>query len=551
MATAIIDTAIINATATISDGNSKSANNSNAKEFENIFENITKSFDSKKNSDAEKTGREEKSIKNDSKEKVKENKTETADSEPKAQTLEENSENTKAIADNKVEEKTNKNNPEEINTNTGTQASKGAAEDISANTENPAAAGATQTLAKNDASLKEAPDKDTQTKNAGVFAQNTQNQVLSATAIENQMPLQASVQLPIQIQANVQTPLQAQTQSPTQINSNGNNEVSSMAQAQVNPHTSQILPDTTTNNAANPQTQNIIPQKQAEATTQTPVIKVSTEIIASDVNLNKDAGNISNQETKSLQTSQTLTQEMINETNAKITQVQTASHSNSNNLMNRQNPQEQAIKLSLQTSEKTNNLNGTADTAHLNFDVPIEHVQTKPTQVQNIVQAPKEMNSNEIISQINNKLDNLREEGTTRVNIILKPEGLGRISVELINGKDGLVAKMTTDNADVKQLLDKNIDKLKESIGSQGINVNNVSVKVNETQKQDTTFSFDNKQEQTNQQMSDNSGNTERRESSPASDNSSFQEEKIIADSSIESETDVISFDSEKIDYKV
>ena len=62
---------------------------------------------------------------------------------------------------------------------------------------------------------------------------------------------------------------------------------------------------------------------------------------------------------------------------------------------------------------------------------------------------------------------------------------------------------------------------------------------------------FDNKQEQSNQQMSDNSGNAGRRESSSTSESNSFQDEKITTDNLVESETDFISSDSEKIDYRV
>ena len=102
-------------------------------------------------------------------------------------------------------------------------------------------------------------------------------------------------------------------------------------------------------------------------------------------------------------------------------------------------------------------------------------------------------------------------EETSKVTIVLRPESLGKISIELVNGKGGLTAQMTTDNPQVKEVLDKNLDGLKNSLGNQGVNVNNVSVKVTETQKQDNTFSFDtneqgNKQPQDNKQMQENRG---------------------------------------------
>ena len=45
-----------------------------------------------------------------------------------------------------------------------------------------------------------------------------------------------------------------------------------------------------------------------------------------------------------------------------------------------------------------------------------------------------------------------------------------------MNSKDGIVAKMTTDNQQVKELFDKNVEALKNNLSSQGVNVNNIKV---------------------------------------------------------------------------
>jgi len=200
-----------------------------------------------------------------------------------------------------------------------------------------------------------------------------------------------------------------------------------------------------------------------------------------------------------------LTQYMIDKTNAKIVSVNANSSnaSNSNNLLNKQNAQEQAIKMSLESNKTANtstDLSGlTATTSQLDFSKTLDNAQN----VQG--QAPKDISNTDILAQINKQLDGLKEEGTTKVTIVLRPESLGKISLELVNGKDGLTAKMTTDSQQVKELLDKSLNSLKDTLSNQGVSVNNVSVKVNETQKQDSMFSFN---EQTGQQQQ-NSHNSE------------------------------------------
>lgn len=186
-----------------------------------------------------------------------------------------------------------------------------------------------------------------------------------------------------------------------------------------------------------------------------------------------------------------LTQDILDKTNAKVISVETSSASGGN-LLNQQNAQEQGVKIAL---ENTNSITNSA--VQTNFDKTVENVQQ-----------PKELSKTDILAQIHTKLDALQDEGTTKVTIVLKPENLGKINLELINGKDGLTARMTTDSQQVKALLDKSLSELSSSLSSQGVNVNNVSVKVAETQKQSgEAFNFDQKQFQNGNQGENHAGN--------------------------------------------
>lgn len=286
------------------------------------------------------------------------------------------------------------------------------------------------------------------------------------------------------------------------------------------------------------QTAQIDAQQLADATIETPLIKVATEAVVADSNTNVvDAGN--KQNIKDLMHKTSLTQDMLDKTNAKVVSVSTSNSSNSNNLLNSQNPEEQSIKLSLMGN--TNNTSAMMESNQTKFTQTLDGVQT---------QNNKELNKSEIMSQIYNKLDNLKDEATTKITIVLKPENLGKINLELMNGKDGLTAKMTTDNAQVKELLDKSLNGLKDALASQGVSVNTVTVKVEEAQKQSTSdmFSFDQGQSNTgNQEFSNDSQNQSGFGFGDEIDNVISSTEAFAESEGTES----TELDNGKVDYKV
>ena len=96
--------------------------------------------------------------------------------------------------------------------------------------------------------------------------------------------------------------------------------------------------------------------------------------------------------------------------------------------------------------------------------------------------AKQEITSDKIIEQITKQMDGMYN--SSKVNIVLNPESLGRMTLHLLNTKSGLSAQFIVSNEDVRNLLMKGLNELKETLLSHGVNVDNVSIKLNESEMQ-------------------------------------------------------------------
>ena len=128
----------------------------------------------------------------------------------------------------------------------------------------------------------------------------------------------------------------------------------------------------------------------------------------------------------------------------------------SSDLMQNQSPQEQGVKAVIQGNVK--------------FDDTSLQVQSQ------VKSGAIEANAGKILEQISKQMENMYNG--SKVNIVLNPEALGKVALQLINSKEGLVAQFTVTNQDVKNILMKGLAGLRESLISQGVSVDNVTVKL-------------------------------------------------------------------------
>lgn len=196
--------------------------------------------------------------------------------------------------------------------------------------------------------------------------------------------------------------------------------------------------------------------------------------VSNDVKLDADK-KVNNKDLNELKDKTPLEQSMLSELDA---EVSTSNQNSGGSFSKQQNASEQVVKLSIEPMMKTDN----TDFANV---LPQEKIMPTVDKPQlNVVQTPaKGLNQLDIMNQINDKLATFKSNTNDKIEIILKPENLGKVNVEIQSVKGIISATLVAENQQVKELLEKNIDSLRNNLNSQGLNLNNVSIKVEESSK--------------------------------------------------------------------
>lgn len=88
----------------------------------------------------------------------------------------------------------------------------------------------------------------------------------------------------------------------------------------------------------------------------------------------------------------------------------------------------------------------------------------------------------DVLAQIHSKLQIMNSTSNTKLTMVLNPESLGKVSIQLMNTKDGLTAELQVASQAVKDILDSNLSNLKDTLSAQGVQVNDMSVKVSQSE---------------------------------------------------------------------
>lgn len=194
--------------------------------------------------------------------------------------------------------------------------------------------------------------------------------------------------------------------------------------------------------------------------------EVTTEEVQSNSETQTTSKEVSKETEQSLE--DIIDEDQLKELKIESIEAETSDSTGEDDIMQNQTPEEQGVKAMLQAD---------ADFAEVKTDAkPAQTVQntTKPT-------SSSEVTSNKIIEQITKQMEGMYNG--SKVNMVLNPESLGKVSIQLINTKEGLSAQFTVATQEARNLIMKGLDGLKDTLMSHGVSVDNVSVKINDAQK--------------------------------------------------------------------
>lgn len=190
-------------------------------------------------------------------------------------------------------------------------------------------------------------------------------------------------------------------------------------------------------------------------------------------------------------------------------EVQSDAKDSSGEKQNNDNAAQSGLKMNTdftgELSAKNITINGTAS-----FDKILETKQIK-------------LSAENITNQVTNKLSELSTE-KTQLTMSLTPENLGKVEIKLISERGAITAQITTENAQVKETLSKDMETLRQNLSEKGINVEKIAIQVQETNQ--TPSNNNNSQQQNSQKFDQTAQNFSNSNTDSNSSNQTSSQER-------------------------
>ncbi len=280
--------------------------------------------------------------------------------------------------------------------------------------------------------------------------------------------------------------------------------------------------------------ENSNPTKALEVNVETPQIseKVEKKTTNEEKTTLKTKDNQStiqvSQNTKEVQNTDNATdkidieQEILDEMDVKIEEVSDSSTNTNSQGQSYTTAQDEVIKLQIQNTDA----DASAQTFALDKNIQNINAANKQLKPEGVT---KELNANDILNQIGSKFEQLKDGASTKITMTLRPNDLGRVTIELLSNANGITTNIIAQNSQVKELLDKNIDILKQQLAQQGINVQNVQVKTVEQNSQTgLNNSFNNREQNEQNNNNQNQNNNQNNNPRQRQESYKFNQNNII-----------------------
>jgi len=92
-----------------------------------------------------------------------------------------------------------------------------------------------------------------------------------------------------------------------------------------------------------------------------------------------------------------------------------------------------------------------------------------------------------VMNQIIHKVKALRPPKVNVLRITLNPKDMGKVKVELKDSREGLKVRFQAETTAVKEIIDRNLPQLRDSLRAQGLDVNKLEVEVREDSNQESS----------------------------------------------------------------
>ncbi|MCC5909798.1 MAG: flagellar hook-length control protein FliK, partial [Clostridiaceae bacterium] len=90
----------------------------------------------------------------------------------------------------------------------------------------------------------------------------------------------------------------------------------------------------------------------------------------------------------------------------------------------------------------------------------------------------KEVHSKNILEQVIHKVDTIYKSGKNQLSLQLTPENLGKLSIKLISENNDIKAKVYVESLQVKEVIENNLNQLRDSLREKGIYIGSLEVSV-------------------------------------------------------------------------
>lgn len=138
----------------------------------------------------------------------------------------------------------------------------------------------------------------------------------------------------------------------------------------------------------------------------------------------------------------------------------------------------------------------------------------------------KPVDPQNILKQVNDKIKAELKQDNKELTISLKPDKLGKVDIKLVNQNGVLTAQINTENQQIKDIINKGIEALRQNLTEQGLNVGKILVQAPEPPQNSNNNNFS--QQFNHQQNSTSFEQSNSNQNNPSSQNSKNSTDSFI-----------------------